>query len=120
MARGTNSLDDCWGSETTPADDAIVESIDLRWAPFTGRRIALAARPRPHTRGLDTMAPRPSAEMDVLTPARSQSVEVAGTWQESVPVVVGTSAAQGPGRGVVVHVPVGQGASELDGRHDEP
>jgi hypothetical protein len=72
MARGTNSLDDCWGSEGTPTDDAIVESIDFGWARFTGRRIALAARPRPHARGLDSTAPRPSAEMDVLTPARSQ------------------------------------------------
>jgi hypothetical protein len=86
----------------------------LHWTPHRSSCSPQAARQRLGQHGTTTVCGNGRVD------AGPFSVEVAGTWQESVSVVVGTSAAQGPGRGVVVHVPVCQGASEVDGRHDKP
>jgi hypothetical protein len=86
----------------------------LHWTPHRSSCSPQAARQRLGQHGTTTVCGNGRVD------AGPFSVEVAGTWQESVSVVVGTSAAQGPGRGVVVHVPVCQGGSEVDGSHDEP
>jgi hypothetical protein len=83
----------------------------LHWTPHRSSCSPKAAHQRLGQHGTTTVCGNGRVD------AGPFSVEVAGTWQESVSVVVGTSAAQGPGRGVVDHVPVCQGASEVDGRH---